>query len=165
MEDVYPGLYVGSDEDYLRLADKPGWSYLRCCKDGPGGHRQLLGYETMAAPKDKNYYHVRRKHLLALNMIDGDDPNYVSTGMIDTALEFISERLAAGDRVLVSCNQGHSRGPSVAMMYLRSIGELPHPFLLAERVFRTLYPYYQPALGARQYAKSNWSRLEPRKDN
>jgi hypothetical protein len=162
MEEIIPRLWVGGDRDYEELVDKDkrGWSYLRCCKEGPGGHRQSCGYTGLGAPKDRNYL-VKRKgeNLMALNLIDADDPNFISPQMIRAGLDFIVERLAAGDKVLVACNHGHSRGPSVALMYLRSIGEMPHAFALSERIYHTIYPHYEPRAGIRQFARSHWSKL------
>lgn len=160
MEEIVNRLWVGGDKDYEKLQGRAGWSFLRTCKEGPGGHRAILGYNTLGAPKDKNYLWVRRGNLMALNLLDLDDPNYISEEMIDKGLTFIAERLKAGDKVLVACNAGHSRGPSLAMMYLRSVGELPDSFIRAEKVFRTLYPHYDPAQGIRQFAKSHWHTLK-----
>lgn len=104
MEEVINRLYVGGDKDYERLQSRPGWSFLRCCKEGPGGHRALLGYHTLAAPKGANYLWVRRGNVMALNLLDLDDPAYISEEMIKKGLDFIEERLNAGDKVLVACN-------------------------------------------------------------
>lgn len=160
MEQVYPHLYVGDDHNYLTLKGKDGWSFVRCCKDGPGGHRDLLGYETHAAPKGNDYLFTTKGNTLALNFIDPHDPHYIQPEMVRKGLAFIAERLQDGGKVLVACNQGHSRGPILALLYLRGIGELPHNFITAERVFRTLYPAYEPGLGTRQFARTHWGAFE-----
>lgn len=160
MEEVLHHLYVGDDQAYDKLKDKPGWSWLRCAKYGAGGHQQTLDYHTLAAPPGPDYLMVRRGHLMALNLLDLDDPNYIDPDMIDSGLSFIGERLKAGDRVLVACNAGHSRGPSVALLYLRSIGEMPYNFGMSVRFFRTLYPHYDPGAGIRQYLRSHWADWE-----
>jgi hypothetical protein len=160
MDEVIDRLWVGGDKDYERVADRAGWSWLRCCKEGKGGHRAILGYGTLGAPKDKNYLWVRRGNLMALNLLDLDDPNYISTEMIDKGLNFVDERLKAGDKVLIACNQGHSRGPTTTMMYLRRIGELPESFGKSEKIFRTLDHHYDPGQGMRQFAKTNWHLLK-----
>lgn len=164
MEEVLDRLWVGGDKDYEKVESRAGWSYLRCCKEGPGGHRWILGYNTLGAPKDKNYLWVRRGNLMALNVLDLDDPNYISKEMIDKGLDFIDEHMKAGSKVLVACNQGHSRGPTTAMMYLRRIGELPDSFGRAEKIFRTLYPHYDPGQGMRQFARTNWHLLKKATD-
>lgn len=160
MENIIPRLYVGNDSDYLHIKDRPDWSALRCCKEGPGGHRDTLGYTTQAAPKGASYLSVTKGAHRALNFIDPHDPNFIPLAMVEQGLEFIDKRLAAGDKVLVACNAGHSRGPSTAMLYLRSIGELAGNFIQSEKIFRTLYSNYEPNVGMRQFARSNWDHFE-----
>jgi hypothetical protein len=161
MEEVYQRLYVGGDPDYAKIAHRPGWSVLRCCKYGQGGHQDILGYTTLAAPKGPHYlWAVKGKNHMALNLLDLDDPNYIDPSMIQEGLNFIQQRLAIGDKVLVCCNKGHSRGPSTALMFLRMIGDMRSGFAQSERVFHTLYPYYDPGMGIRQFARSYWGELK-----
>lgn len=156
MENIVGDLYVGSDADYLKVRDRPGWSVLRACKEGPGGHREAVGYTGLAAPKGAEYLAAVRGKRMALNFIDANDPNFVPVEMVRKALAFVDKRLSEGDKVLIACNAGHSRGPTTAMLYLRSIGELVGNFIASERVFRTLYPPYEPGIGVRQFCQSNW---------
>lgn len=158
MEKLLPNLelYVGGDKDFEKIAHGSGWSALRCCKYGPGGHQQTLGYTTLAAPKGPNYLWVRKGNLLALNLLDLDDPFFISPEMMQKGLDFIDERLKAGDKILTACNEGRSRGPTTALLYLRRIGEMPYHFVSAERVFKTLYPPFLPGIGMRQFAKMTW---------
>lgn len=156
MEQVIPNLYVGGDVDYEKVKDRAGWSFLRCCKFGPGGHKDTLGYTTQGAPKGPDYLAVKRGHRMALNFIDVEDPNLIPVEMVKKGLKFIEERREAGDKVLVACNAGHSCGPTTAFLYLRAIGELSGSFISSERIFRTLYHKYDPGQGARQFARSHW---------
>lgn len=160
MESVIPHLYVGSDADYIKVKDKQNWSVLRCAKEGPGGHRDTLGYKGQASPKGPSYLSVDALRRRALNFIDPHDPNFIPVGMVEKGLEFIDKRLAAGDNVLVACNQGHSRGPTTAMLYLRSVGELEGNFIQSERKYRTLYPHYDPNIGMRTFSSQNWSYFD-----
>lgn len=159
MHEIIDKLWTGDDTDYLRVKDKPGWSILRCCKEGVGGHRETVGYTTPAAPKGNDYLAAKKGDRMALNFIDPHDPNFIPRAMIDKGLEYINTRLKAGDKVLVACNQGQSRGPTTAMLYLRSIGDLTGSFIESERKFRTLCPDYDPGIGVRQFARSNWDSL------
>lgn len=160
MEQILDKLYVGSDEDYEKLATREGWSFLRCCKYGPGGHQQTLGYTTLGAPKGPNYLTVVKGNRMALNFIDVNDPNLIPKEMVVKGLRYIDARLKAGDKVLVACNMGHSRGPTTTMLYLRAIGELPGNFHAGERIMRTLYPKYSPGQGARQFARTHWDEFD-----
>lgn len=157
MEEVYHDLFVGGDEDYEKTKDSKGWAFLRCCKYGDGSHQQLLSYHTLAAPEGKNKYIAHKGNLMALNLLDLHDPHYINSAMIEDGLEFIKEQLAGGNKVLVACNHGHSRGPSIALLYMRSIGELPYSLGMSERVFSALYPNYSPKQGIRQYVRMHWS--------
>jgi hypothetical protein len=149
LEEVIPHLYVGGDTDYEKLKDRAGWSFCRCCKEGPGGHRDTLGYRTLGAPPGKNYLSVTTKDppKIALNFIDVNDPNLIPPLMVEAGIEFIGKRLAAGDKVLVACNAGRSRGPSTALLYLVSIGDLPASYHAAFRIFKGIYPNYSPGIG------------------
>jgi len=161
MTNIIGDLYVGDDADYEKIKDRGDWRSLRCCKEGPGGHRDSLGYTTPGAPKDSpEYLAAMKRNRMALNMIDPDDPNLIPEAMVKEGLQYVQKKLAHGDKVLIACNAGHSRGPTTAMLYLRSIGELPSNFISSERVFRTLYPKYDPGLGVRQFARSHWDTFE-----
>lgn len=156
MENIYPHLFVGSDEDYLKIKDREGWSFLRCCKEGPGGHRDTLDYKTLAAPKGPTYLSVDQRNRRALNFIDPSDPNFIPMEMVRKGLDFIDKRLAAGDNVLVACNTGHSRGPTMGLLYLRAIGDLTGNFHHSESFYRKLYTKYDPGIGMRQFASQHW---------
>lgn len=160
MENVIPNLYVGGDGDYEKLKDKAGWSFLRCCKFGPDGHKETQGYVGNAAPKGPDYLTVKKGDRMALNFIDANDPNFIPLKMIETGVEYIDQRIKAGDKVLVACNAGHSRGPTTAMLYLRAIGELPGNFISSERIYHTLYHKYDPGIGVRQFARTHWGVFE-----
>ena len=152
---IIGNLYVGDDDAYEQVKDLDNWGILRCCKFGPGGHKDTLDYKTNSAPKGANYLSVDQHNRRALNFIDPQDPNFIPLEMIKKGLSFVDERLQAGDKVLVACNSGHSRGPTTAMLYLRAIGELAGNFHFSENIFRTLYPNYSPGIGMRAFASQN----------
>ena len=160
--EVIDRLYCGGNETYSRVAGKPGWSWLRCCKEnGPDCHRQVLGYTTLGAPAGPNYLAVQKGHLLSLNMIDVDDMKMYPDELIDDGLEFVNKRYLAGDKVLIACNSGMHRGPTMCLAYLRTIGEMPYAsFKYAEHVFKTLYPKYDSGGGIRLKIRSRWVDLK-----
>jgi hypothetical protein len=160
LEEIIPRLYVG-DKEALPIAEKRGYSILAACKDGSDDcHRAVLGYTTLGAPQDKNYYFYRvdEKHM-ALNLIDADDVDMIPDEVIDAGLKFIKERYDAGDKVLVHCIAGHSRSTTLMLMFLRAIGEMGDSLLGAERKFRSLYPDYDPGTGMRAKARERWKTL------
>ena len=108
-------LFVGDERDYeFNVSRQDGWAIVHACKDPY--HRQALGYRTRGAPKDHPEYLVaRRGNRLILNIVDANDPSFFAKEMIDQALDFIDKSLSNGKKVLVHCNQGESRSPSIAL--------------------------------------------------
>ena len=156
---IIDGLYLG-DEEGLPEANRRGYAVLAACKDGsPDCHRAVLGYETHGAPKDKNYYFVQRGDKMALNLIDAEVIEFVPDEVVEAGLDFLKEERDAGKKIFVHCVAGHSRGPSMMLMFLRAIGEMPERFLRAEHKFTALYPEYSPNKGMRAYVKAHWDTL------
>jgi hypothetical protein len=160
LEQIIPRLWVG-DEEAVPEANRRNYSILAACKDGSSDcHRAVLKYSSLAAPHDANYYFYRsdKKHL-ALNLIDSEDVNFIPDEAINAGLRFIKERYDAGDKVFVHCISGHSRSTTLALMFLRAIGEMPYTFKRAEHIFKTLYSHYDPGKGMRDYARNHWEEL------
>lgn len=153
-----PILYVGSDDDFTEAA-KRGYAVLTCAKDGPHGHRSMLSYSGMAAPKGPKYLHTEDGQHMALNLIDVDDPAFIPEAAIETGLRFVHKHIMDGQCVLIHCNAGQSRGPTLALLFLRTVGELPYGFPTAEKVFRSMYPDYRPAAGMRGFAREHWKKF------
>ena len=82
-----------------------------------------------------------------MNCIDVPDPKLIPTTMLLQGIKFIKEERDAGRKVLVHCNQGHSRGPTTTLMFLRAIGEMPQSFARAQQIFKTLYAPSIPVTG------------------
>lgn len=160
LHEIIPRLFVG-DKEGVPLAEKRGYSILAACKDGSEDcHRAVLGYTTLGAPKDKDYYFVQSdKDHMALNLIDVDDPDMIPAKAVDAGLHFMKERYDEGKTVFSHCIAGHTRGPTMMLMFLRAIGEMPEGFILAEKKFRTLYPAYDPGVGMRSHARERWKSL------
>ncbi len=167
MIEVHPNLFVGDENDYLySVAAQPGWAVVHACKEP--FHRQAVGYSGRAAPKGHPEYLVaRRGDRLMLNIVDVDDPRFFAKEMIDSALDFIDEQLAKGLKVLVHCNQGESRGPSIALLYMAArLGALRKESLeAAEERFRLLYPRYSPKYGLREHLRRSWPTYCGRRDS
>ncbi len=103
---------------------------------------------------------------LILNIVDADDPAFFDRGMILQALDFIDDAIGRGSRVLVHCNEGRSRSPSIALLYMASrAGALPTSSLEdAEKAFGDLYPSYAPNGGIRGHLAQNWDSYCARPD-
>lgn len=142
MTEVYKNFFVGNENDVYEPVD----SRLFCAKEP--FHRQVIGYVGRAlSVHNPDYYYKRIGNLLYLNLVDAEDPKYVSNIVINEALAFIDERLAAGDRLLALCNEGKSRSPSIAFLWMYERGHLPQEFGEAGRAFKSIYPDYWPGGG------------------
>lgn len=158
MIEVHTNLYVGSEIDEHRARAQPGWFIVHACKEPY--HRQALGYSGRAASKDHPEYLIaRRPGRLILNLVDVDDVRYIGAEIVDAALAAIGENIQSS-KVLVHCNQGASRSPTIAFLYLAKYTDtfrgLGYDEALA--AFRAIYPPYNPARGMSDYARLNWTR-------
>lgn len=157
MIEVFSNLYIGTVDDYeFRVKSQEGWSVVHACKEPY--HRRELGYTSRAAPKDHPEYLIaKRENRLILNLVDAPDPAYISKEIIDAALEFIRKGLSEGRKVLVHCNLGESRSPSIGLLYLAIYTEkLSKEFAIAENEFRQIYPSYNPGAGMKGFLVQNW---------
>jgi len=158
MIEIHPNLFVGHQGDYeYQVKGQDGWAVVHACKEPY--HRQLLGYTTRGAPKDHpDYFFAERGDRLYLNLVDAPDPAYIPKEIIDKAVAFIHAKLAEGLKVLVHCNQGESRGPGVAFLYLlRHTDALPKTSLddaLAK--FRQIYSALYPSRGVSGFIAAHW---------
>jgi hypothetical protein len=157
--EIHPGLFVGHQGDYEYLvAGQQGWAVVHACKEPY--HRELLGYMGRGAPKAHPEYLIAvRGDRLYLNLVDVDDPAYIHEELVEAAIAFIHEKLTAGKKVLVHCNQGESRGPGIALLYiLRHTTVLPTTSLdAALRAFQAMYPRFSPSGGVAGYIAEHWS--------
>ncbi len=160
MIEIYPNLFVGTQDDYEQnVKFQTGWWVVHACKEPY--HRQLLGYKGRGAPKEHpEYLLARREKRLFLNLVDVEDPAYVEKKIMDVAMNFITEGLKSGEKMLVHCNLGESRGPSLGLLYLVAYTDiLPKTSLSdAEIEFIKIYPMYAPQKGMREFLRMNWVR-------
>lgn len=158
MIEIYPNLFVGHQGDYeYQVKGQDGWAVVHACKEPY--HRQLIGYRTRGAPKDHpEYFFAERGNRLYLNLVDAPNPAYIPKEIIDKAIEFIHEKLSEGLKVLVHCNQGESRSPGIAFLYLlRETDVLPQTSLDAALAkFRLIYPAFSPSRGISGFIAANW---------
>lgn len=161
MKEVYPNLFVGTGADLVHADDgnkgiKEGWFVISAAKEP--WHREALGYTGRGAPKDHPEYLIAmRDHRLILNLVDVDDPSYIRDEIVTAAMQGITTGLGHG-KVLIHCNQGHSRSPGIALLWLGKNTPLFGGLSLeeAETEFRVFYPDYAPAAGIRGYLAQHW---------
>lgn len=160
MVEIYKNLYVGSEYDYeLNHKSFDDWFVVHACKEPY--HRKALGYTGRSAPKDSPYYlflYDIHNHLI-LNIVDAPDPCFFNDVMIDEAIKYCLEGLVKQKKVLIHCNQGESRAPTIALMVLRKLKIAPSDFEDAIDYLKSIYECFSPNNGILEYARSRWDSL------
>jgi predicted protein tyrosine phosphatase len=161
MIEVYPNLYVGSEDDERRIRGQAGWFVVHACKEPY--HRHALGYRTPGAPKNHPEYLIaRRDRRLILNLVDAPDARYIPVEIIDAAIAAIEANITAGN-VLIHCNEGKSRSPGIAFLYLRKNTDLFRAMDIDAAIaqFRLIYPSFVPGVGIAGFIRGNAARYSP----
>jgi len=158
MREIHTNLFVGGDDACASCATKPEFAILHACKSC---HQEALAYRSALPPSHPSYLiHENPSHLY-LNMVDMPNellPEYTHP-MVKRAMEFIEQNLKT-KKVLIHCNFGMSRSPSLGLIYLARTGIIPKSSLeKAAGVFAKLYPRYSPGEGISLYMKRNWDYL------
>jgi hypothetical protein len=158
MDEVYDRLFVGDTTDCRQGDD--GWSVVHACKDPC--HRDAVGYRSRAPDTSHPHYLSKKdEDDLYLNMIDPERPLFQKE-MFGDFFAFAVPRWAEGDdRLLIHCNQGLSRSPSLALLLLAACTDAVDgsSFVNARDEFEGFYPRYQPSRGIETYLSNNWDAL------
>jgi hypothetical protein len=153
MIEVYPDLFVGTDNDCF-YHEKQEWAVIHACRSPC--HQRIVGYKGSLPQNHPNYLIYEKENHLFLNIIDPPSPLYKSQ-LFFRSLDFISHHIRER-KVLVHCNNGLSRAPSIALLFLaKRIRKINNDsFEQAVFDFKKLYSYYQPGKGIATYLCQNW---------
>jgi len=154
---VAENLYVGNDEDARHNAFNE-MSFVHACKTS---HQQGVGYIGNLAKDHPLYLVYERGRELFLNIIDAKFPLSPNFGdpLFKAAFDFIDKKINDIE-VLVHCNQGLSRSPSIALAYMAKKGLLPsESYKEASEEFKKIYPDYNPGVGIVHYLENHWSHI------
>lgn len=157
MIEVYNKIYVGNEQDAKKLLFNSDWVVLHCCKNP--FHCDMVGYRGNLNKNHPNYPYIVKGNRMALNLVDIEyyDSSWHEfyINMFANAFDFIDNQLSAGKRILIHCNKGESRGPSVALLYMGYQGYYQE-FDKAVEDFRKKYPLYNPKSGIYENIKACW---------
>ena len=99
-------LWLGGQSDWertVRLAREP-WRVIHACKEPY--HRLFVGYSGRGCPRDSpEYLWAVRGRRIALNLVDGQEPEWVPEEAVDFALDTIG-KWSEEFPVLLHCNRG-----------------------------------------------------------
>lgn len=159
MREVYDGLHVG--DELLCSPQGNGTATVHACKHPC--HQRAVGYSGSLSRDHPDYLTCREGKHLYLNFVDMDrkQSHEFMQPILTAAMDFIEEHLPSG-RVEVHCNQGRSRSPTIAMLYLakRTEGIPSDSYQSARASFQDRYPDYDPGRGIHLYLEDRWVDLE-----
>lgn len=151
---VLEKLFFGNESDCTH-SDSDALAVVHACKDPC--HRRAVGYVN-TLPRDHAHYLVRESgHHLCLNMIDPPAPLFMLPTFV-AFMAFVDREIAERD-VLIHCNQGQSRAPSLALLYMAKRGHLPNAsYADAAQAFRGRHPY-SPGAGISKWLTVHWAAV------
>ena len=158
MIEIVHDLFIGSERDCFRDY-REDWAVIHACKIPC--HQISVGYRGSLPQDHPNYLHKRESNHLYLNMVDMDKPLLpkFTHPIIAQAMSFIDE-YRPNRKILIHCNHGYSRAPSIALIYLaRKVEIINSSYEEARSDLLRLYPLYRPASGIESYLQSNWRDL------
>ena len=155
MKEVHEGLFVGNESDCV---GRSGVRVVHACK--VPCHRDAVGYSGSLAPGHPNYLSLERKHNLFLNMVDPPIPLF-KLDSFKLFRDFARREYTEAKRLLIHCNEGFSRAPSLALLFLaRDLGVInAESYASARAEFEKLYPPYKPGEGIAWFMRSMWDQL------
>lgn len=162
MTELFKHFYVGDDGDCRFLRGDADLFIVHACKSPC--HSEGVGYKGNLDKKHPYYLTYQTKNDLYLNIIDADTPLPAEFGdpIFKKALDFIESKYNKSpySKVLVHCNRGQSRSPSIALVFMAKKGEIDSiSYDTATRDFKKLYPEYAPGKGIAHYLENNWAKL------
>ena len=161
-----PAFYIWVGDDALcpmkgEFPSDSRWSGLLHAAKHPC-HVGAVGY-TGSLPKDHPEYLVAVRdegRQLYLNIVDAPVPIFRHE-VFTAALDFLDVWAFTGP-VLVHCNNGLSRAPSLVLAWLAKRGRkdwADMSFAEARAAFERLMPDYAPGKGIEQFLVEEWGRI------
>lgn len=157
MIEIQNGLFVGADRDCRKAAE--GWAIVHACKSPC--HQRAVGYRGSLPPSHDHYLVFREGGDLYLNMIDPPRPLFMPPLFL-SFLAFAQEYSDSGVKILIHCNQGESRAPSLALLFLAKVaGTISNDsYEAAESDFGAIFNRFNPGAGIRIYLSSHWREFD-----
>jgi hypothetical protein len=156
MIEISERLYIGSGAD-CRIGGND-WAIVHACKTPC--HQRAVGYRGNLPNTHTNYLVLEDAHDLYLNIIDPVGPLFMPP-LFTSFLEFATRKWDQGKKILIHCNQGESRAPSLGLLFLAKYrNEISGvSFDAAKSEFQTIYPSYRPGTGIQIYLRRKWNEF------
>jgi hypothetical protein len=157
MFEVYPNLFIGTESECC-FTHSEEWAIIHACKSPC--HQRAVGYRGNLPSTHPNYLVYEVRNHLFLNMIDPPAPLF-KPPLFLASLDFIEKHISER-KVLIHCNLGLSRAPSIALLYLakRAKAINGESYVEAAKDFVQIFPLYKPSRGIALYLSINWSKFQ-----
>lgn len=160
MERVLKTIFVGTEHDCFER--KSGWAVVHACKH-PCFERALHKGVYYPGPQSKRLSRSWENDMY-LNIVDGPIGCF-RLEVFSDFLDFATKHFEEGRKLLIHCNRGRSRAPSLALLFLarQSFLKNPKTYREAEQRFLKIHPSFLPGTGIRSFLIQNWDLLEVRR--
>lgn len=186
MTELAHNIFIGTVGE---INENPGWKIVNLAHTY---HYKLHEWgirDGVDRTQDKCYVVHENSRMLSINWIDANEAKYFDYNgegvrVFEKIFNFIT-KFKHDFKILIVCNKGHSRAPSVGMAYLAkktdilstripSLNEKKEgvtidtiaeatfekpPYGLARDRFLKLYPDYLPGQGITEFLIDNWDKL------
>jgi hypothetical protein len=153
-------LFIGSIQDLYQINEQE-WAVIHATQSI---HYSIFGWNRTSNKPDKNhpnYIFYEKENRLSLNWVDGPANLYDWSG-VETFIKVLNfvDKWILDKNVLIHCDQGQSRAPTLALLYLaKRIKTISNDsFQKAKNDFIQIYPYYVPG-GIGEYIQNNWNSI------
>lgn len=155
MQEVHQRVFVASAWSCIKGSNDT--AVVHACKTPC--HQKAVGYTGSLPTDHPNYLVLEGETDLYLNIIDPPIPLFKPV-LFNRFLFFATHHWRKGKELIIHCNQGESRAPSLALLLLAHLSVIDNSsYGAARQDFQKLYPRYQPGKGIATYFKQNWSSL------
>jgi protein-tyrosine phosphatase len=158
MKEIHNNLYIGDDGACASCTRNSNFCIVHACKSC---HKKALNYASSLPNTHPNYLTYENGEHLFLNIVDMYDellPQFMRP-IVKETLSFIESRIQH-KKILIHCNFGSSRSPSLGFIYLANKGIIPNnSYESALQEFLKLYPRYMPGAGITLYMQHDWNWL------
>jgi len=156
MIEIIDNLFIGNDYDCSTCCND--FSIIHACKTC---HQRGVGYRGSLLPSHPNYLIFEQENHLYLNMVDMERellPRFTHP-IMNSAIYFLEKNISE-TTILIHCNQGQSRSPSIGLIYLARENKIAsNSYSDARNDFLNVYPDFLPGRGIELYLMKYWQEL------
>lgn len=156
MQEVYERVSVANELSCI--SGNARLAVVHACKSPC--HQRAVGYKGSLPNAHPNYLVLERENDLYLNIIDPPIPLFMPP-LFSNFLTFAKKHWQEGRKLLVHCNQGESRAPSLVLLFLaKGLSVIDKSsYQAARKEFEAIYSQYIPGKGIEAYFTKNWESL------